>query len=105
MLFVVITNAQGIRLSHPNCDELGRQVSTDPTEALAGHEVAERDSGILGHSVCAKVPVRGQDSARVVAEVSVGSSAFRLIDQNRRDDPAALWHLGVGRRRTSTAPA
>ena len=39
VLFVVITNDQGIRLSHPNRDELGKHVSTDPTEALAGHEV------------------------------------------------------------------
>ncbi|HKH51072.1 MAG TPA: histidine kinase, partial [Mycobacterium sp.] len=42
VLFVVITNDQGIRLSHPNRDELGRHVSTDPSEALAGHEVVTR---------------------------------------------------------------
>ena len=33
VLFVVITNDQGIRLSHPNRNELGKHVSTDPTEA------------------------------------------------------------------------
>ena len=45
VLFVVITNNQGIRLAHPNRDELGQHVSTDPAEALAGHEVVERQSG------------------------------------------------------------
>ena len=44
VLFVVITNDQGIRLSHPNRNELGKHVSTDPTEALSGHE--EVDAGI-----------------------------------------------------------
>ena len=38
VLFVVITNDQGIRLAHPNRDELGKLVSTDPSEALAGRE-------------------------------------------------------------------
>ena len=41
LLFVVITNDQGVRLSHPNRDELGKHVSTDPSEALAGHEVVK----------------------------------------------------------------
>ena len=56
VLFVVITNNQGMRLSHPNRDELGKHVSTDPTEALAGHEVVTRETGTLGPSVRAKVP-------------------------------------------------
>src|SRR6187200_3625483 len=50
LLFVVITNDKGIRLSHPNRDELGKHVSTDPSEALAGHEVVDRESGTLGSS-------------------------------------------------------
>ena len=74
LLFVVITNDQGIRLSHPNRDELGKHVSTDPSEALAGHEVVDRESGTLGRSVRAKVPVFAPNSNRVVGEVSVGIS-------------------------------
>src|SRR5689334_5402832 len=35
VLFVVIANNQGIRLSHPDRNELGKHVSTDPSEALA----------------------------------------------------------------------
>ena len=62
VLFVVITNDQGIRLAHPNLDELGRHVSTDPAQALAGHEAVVRQSGTLGPSVRAKVPVLRPDS-------------------------------------------
>jgi two-component system, CitB family, sensor kinase len=47
VLFVVITNNQGIRLDRPIRDELGRHVSTDPAEALVGHEVVLRQSGTL----------------------------------------------------------
>jgi two-component system CitB family sensor kinase len=56
VLFVVITNNQGIRLSHPNRDELGQYVSTDPAEALTGHEAVLRQSDTLGPSVRAKDP-------------------------------------------------
>jgi two-component system, CitB family, sensor kinase len=81
LLFVVITNDQGIRLSHPNRDELGKHVSTDPSEALAGHEVVDREQGTLGRSVRAKVPVYGPNSNRVVGEVSVGISTAEVHHQ------------------------
>src|SRR5439155_4101934 len=80
-LFVVITNNQGIRLTHPNRDELGKHVSTDPAEALAGHEVVTRQSGTLGTSVRAKVPVLAPNSNRVVGEVSVGISTSAVHHQ------------------------
>ena len=81
LLFVVITNDQGIRLSHPNRDELGKHVSTDPSEALAGREVVDRESGTLGPSVRAKVPVYAPNSTRVVGEVSVGVSTAAVHHQ------------------------
>jgi two-component system CitB family sensor kinase len=95
VLFVVITNDQGIRLSHPNRDELGRHVSTDPAEALAGHEVVERESGTLGRSVRAKVPVLAPDSDRVVGEVSVGISTAAVHHQLWTDVRAAAVLVGV----------
>ena len=41
VLFVVFTNDQGIRLAHPNSDELGKPVSTDPDRGTRG----TRDGG------------------------------------------------------------
>ncbi len=89
VLFVVIANDQGIRLSHPNRDELGKHVSTDPSQALAGHEVVTRESGSLGPSVRAKVPIMAPNSDRVVGEVSVGISTSAVHHQLWTDVRAA----------------
>lgn len=78
-LFVVVTDSRGIRLSHPNPRELGRHVSTDPSDALAGREVVRVERGTLGLSARGKVPLYGRDG-RILGEVSVGFDA-RAIDR------------------------
>lgn len=95
LLFVVITNDQGIRLSHPNRDELGKHVSTDPSEALAGHEVVDREEGTLGTSVRAKVPVYAPNSERVVGQVSVGISTAAVHHQLWSDARRAGLLVGL----------
>lgn len=94
-LFVVITNSQGIRLSHPNVAELGKPVSTDPAAALSGREDVTRDTGTLGRSVRAKVPVLAPDSGRVVGLVSVGMSTGAVHAQLRSDLSTAGWMSGI----------
>ncbi|EUA06348.1 histidine kinase-, DNA gyrase B-, and HSP90-like ATPase family protein [Mycobacterium kansasii 732] len=81
VLFVVIANNQGIRLAHPRRDELGGRVSTDPAEALAGHEQVVHQSGTLGRSIVAKVPVVEPGSNRVLGMVSVGISTKAFDEQ------------------------
>jgi two-component system CitB family sensor kinase len=71
VLFVVVTDRNGIRLSHPNPTEVGHPVSTDPSEALAGREIVTVERGTLGDSARAKVPLR-DPSGRIVGIVSVG---------------------------------
>lgn len=97
-LFVVIGNDVGLRLAHPELDELAKTVSTDPSNALSGNEEVTTDRGTLGESVRAKVPVF--DGGRVVGFVSVGVSTERLASETRRDTIAtvliALAALGVG---------
>jgi two-component system CitB family sensor kinase len=95
VLFVVITNRQGLRLSHPNRDELGKHVSTDPSEALAGHEVVTRQSGTLGSSVRAKVPVLAPNSGQVVGEVSIGISTAAVHHQLWTDVRTAAVLVGA----------
>ena len=90
VLFVVFTNDRGLRLSHPNPEELGKMVSTDPTSALAGREEVVRQTGTLGQSVRAKVPVLAPDSSRVVGQVSVGMSTASVYQLFRRDLDAAV---------------
>lgn len=74
--FVVITEDRGLRLSHPNPEELGQMVSTDPV-ALEGIEAVSREHGTLGESVRAKVPVHGA-SGEIIGEVSVGVATESL---------------------------
>mgnify|MGYP002651845565 CR=1 FL=1 len=81
-LFVVIANANGIRLSHPDRGEVGKHVSTDPTKALSGQADITTDRGTLGESVRAKVPII--DDGRVVGLVSVGVSTADLAAATRR---------------------
>ncbi|MGN7249810.1 ATP-binding protein [Arthrobacter sp. SAFR-014] len=86
-LFVVITDETGLRLAHPDADRLGERVSTDPSEALAGREVTTRNTGTLGPSAGAKVPVfaPGPGSGSVVGEVSVGYSTESIGQSLARD--------------------
>ena len=94
-LFVVITTEKGIRLTHPNRDELGKPVSTEPFAALTGREEVSQATGTLGPSVRAKVPVFAPDSDKVVGQVSVGMSTswvYRLLSSDLR---AALLTGGV----------
>jgi two-component system, CitB family, sensor kinase len=95
LLFVVIANDQGIRLSHPDRNELGKHVSTDPSQALAGHEVVDREQGTLGRSVRAKVPIYAPDSTRIVGEVSVGISTETVHRQLWSDVRKAAILVGV----------
>ncbi|WP_377269051.1 ATP-binding protein [Peterkaempfera sp. SMS 1(5)a] len=69
--FVVITDDNGVRLSHTDPDRIGQRVSTDPGPALRGQTVTAIQHGTLGLSARGKVPLRLADG-RIVGEVSVG---------------------------------
>ncbi|MGW0959828.1 ATP-binding protein [Streptomyces gelaticus] len=69
--YVVVMDRRGVRWSHPDADEIGKVVSTDPSDALAGRNVMEIDSGTLGRSARGKVPLR-DDTQHIVGAVSVG---------------------------------
>lgn len=101
-LFVVVTDETGLRLAHPDQARLGERVSTDPSDALSGKEITTRNTGTLGPSAGAKVPVFAPDSAAapgsaatVVGEVSVGYS-MESLGQSLAEDivPIALTAAG-----------
>ncbi|GAA1345371.1 sensor histidine kinase [Arthrobacter roseus] len=96
-LFIVITEDEGMRLTHPNPQRLGERVSTDPTAALNGREVTNQERGTLGLSARAKVPIYapGSDTV-VVGEVSVGFAIEDILDNLRSDIvPVALTAVGA----------
>ncbi|WP_327185479.1 sensor histidine kinase [Streptomyces sp. NBC_01334] len=69
--YVVVMDLNGTRWSHADPEQVGGHVSTDPSQALAGKDVMEIDSGTLGRSARGKVPLRdGED--RIIGAVSVG---------------------------------
>ncbi|MEU6120285.1 sensor histidine kinase [Streptomyces sp. NPDC047123] len=69
--YVVIMNKDGVRWSHTDHGQIGRVVSTDPSDALAGRAVMEIDNGTLGRSARGKVALRDAEG-RIVGAVSVG---------------------------------
>lgn len=89
-LFVVISDDRGIRLAHPNPDRIGEQVSTSFTETLAGKEVVTWETGTLGESARAKVPILPPGGGAPVGQVSVGFEPASVFD----DLPTLL--LGIG---------
>ena len=93
-LFVVVTDRHGIRLAHPNRDEIGRRVSTDPSAALSGHEVIVIERGTLGLSARGKVPLYDHVGT-LVGEVSVGFDAGE-IDRRVHRTLAVAGVLGSG---------
>ncbi|OIQ92153.1 sensor histidine kinase DcuS [mine drainage metagenome] len=73
--FIVIADRQGIRYSHPNPQLIGTSLLSDPDESvqsvLAGNTFVGVQSGSLGRSMRAKVPIRAADGS-IVGLVSVG---------------------------------
>ena len=101
IVFAVITDDRGIRLTHPDRDNIGKHVSTSPDEALAGRETVTHERGTLGETVRAKVPIYSTtDEGRVVGEVSVGIHASVLDADLRREflvlGSVAIFALAVG---------
>lgn len=94
VLFVVFTDDRGIRLSHPNPDELGKPVSTQPSAALTGAEEVVEQTGTLGPSVRAKVPVRAPGTDQVVGQVSVGMSTSTVYGLLRNEQRLSAMTAG-----------
>jgi two-component system CitB family sensor kinase len=76
LTYVVVTDADGIRLSHPNPERIGEPVSTDPSIPLSGEVYVGTQTGTLGESWRVKVPIYASgstdDESDVIGSVSVG---------------------------------
>lgn len=98
--FVVVTNKAGIRYSHPNPENIGKRVSTDPSATLAGDVFVGFQEGTLGRSLRAKVPILS--GGEVMGIVSVGFLAAQLNDKLAQALPTMILTvllalaLGIG---------
>ncbi|PBC80755.1 MULTISPECIES: sensor histidine kinase [unclassified Streptomyces] len=93
-LYVVVMDTHGVRWSHTHTDEIGRHVSTDPSRTLAGRQVRQIDTGTLGRSARAKVPLR-DDRGRIVGAVSVGIAYDSVRGRLFGTIPALLRYAGA----------
>ncbi|MER5889126.1 sensor histidine kinase [Streptomyces sp. NPDC001941] len=91
--YVVVMDRYGVRWSHTDPGKIGGTVSTDPGDALAGHDVMEIDSGTLGRSARGKVPLRDARGA-VVGAVSVGIEYDSVRDRLLAAIPGLLKYAG-----------
>jgi two-component system CitB family sensor kinase len=93
--FIVVANRDGIRYSHPDAEKIGERVSTDPSVALSGREYIGSQTGTLGRSVRAKVPLRDH-RGRVIGLVSVGFLERTVAARLRADLPVILIPPALG---------
>lgn len=94
LAFVVIADGNQIRFAHPDPKQIGRSLSTDATDALAGRDVVTTERGTLGRSVRAKVPIRDQ-AGLVIGVVSVGTLVERIGVQVQAGLPGLLAYILV----------
>lgn len=77
--FVVVANRDQVRYSHPVPARIGQLLSTDGQLALDGTPVVTAETGTLGRSIRAKVPIL-DDDGQIIGMVSVGILQDRLED-------------------------
>ncbi len=86
--FIVVANRDGIRYSHPNHLLIGTSLLHDPGEnpsaVLAGHTFVGVQTGSLGRSMRAKVPLRDA-SGHIIGLVSVGVLERRVSAEMQQE--------------------
>lgn len=91
--YVVVTDGQGVRYSHPNPARIGEPVSTDPSVPLSGEMFVGTETGTLGESWRVKVPVF-DDNGDVIGAVSVGILESELAAEFAGELPWLIAALG-----------
>lgn len=93
--YVVVTDADGIRFSHPDPERIGEQVSTDPSVPLSGETYIGTQEGTLGVSWRVKVPIFDPGDGDVMGTVSVGILESEISEQFLSQVPWLLVAMGA----------
>ncbi|WP_199815060.1 SpoIIE family protein phosphatase/ATP-binding protein [Streptomyces sp. NRRL S-1831] len=93
--FVVVTNPQGVRYTHPRTNRIGKTFVGNIAPALAGKTVTEEIEGTIGPLVQAIVPVKAPDG-KVVGLVSAGITTENVGGVADRQLPLVLSAAAVG---------
>lgn len=94
--YVVIADERGIRVTHPTPEKRGGRVSTDHSEAIAGRAYLGTETGTLGPTLRAKVPVFGPEDRAVIGALSVGILESRISAEHAESSGRILpWAIGA----------
>ncbi len=91
--YVVVTNLQGIRFSHPDPRLIGKSVGL-PLAISDGRTHVDIEYGSMGRAATATVPLYGP-TGRLVGEVSVGIGETRILSRLWREFPSFVFYGGV----------
>ncbi|MCK1819297.1 SpoIIE family protein phosphatase [Streptomyces sp. XM83C] len=92
--FIVVTDTNGIRYTHPKPDRIGKKFVGTIDPALAGGTVVEEVDGTIGRLVQAVVPVKDAHG-QVVGLVSSGITTRHVGGAANRQLPLVLAATGV----------
>jgi two-component system, CitB family, sensor kinase len=97
LTYIAVADEHGIRFTHPTVANIGKPLSTDPSDALAGETTITVETGTLGETMRAKLPVYGDDD-ELLGLVSAGISTQRIGAEVRRTlgTVAAVGFAGLG---------
>lgn len=97
LTYVVVTDVDGIRFSHPNPERIGEKVSTDPSVPLSGEIYEGTQLGTLGLSWRVKAPIYGADGADGEDGEVIGSVSVGILESDLAADLQAWspWLLGA----------
>jgi two-component system sensor histidine kinase DcuS len=93
LLFVVVTDMNGIRYSHPNAGTIGsRFIGDDLLPALQGNENVSVNHGVLAEALRVFTPVY-DGNHRQIGVVAIGITLSKVEQQINRARWSALWTL------------
>ncbi|ORJ25963.1 sensor histidine kinase [Rouxiella badensis] len=96
LLFIVVVNMQGIRLSHPNPDNIGKHfVGDDFIPALKGEENVSVNHGVLVEALRAFTPVYNAKHQQI-GVVAVGISLDDVTQQINQSRWNIFWTVIFG---------
>ncbi|GAA4720037.1 Sensor_kinase_SpoOB-type, alpha-helical domain [Promicromonospora umidemergens] len=84
--YVVVTDDAGMRYSHPDPEQIGRRVSTDPSVPLSGRVWTGTQTGTLGTSWRVKVPVYGDAADDASTAPVIGTASVGILESELRAD-------------------
>jgi len=96
LLFVVVTNMDGIRYSHPNADVINHHfIGNDINPALLGKENVSINKGTLDKALRVFTPIY-DDHHHQIGVVAIGISLVKVTEQIDKSRWSILWTVLFG---------